>query len=237
MKISCIWEHNGDDTLLYAADLPGAFSRGRSLAEAVAKIPDEICAYLSWAEISVPEGMEVDIIQEAPCDLAVRDADSDVLFHSEKAPLSPEEYHALKTLALRSAEHFQELYDSIPDKNFSKDPIRQTFYGQVPRTAAEMYRHTKSVNAYYFGEIGVDADNDGTILVCRERGFEALERIPGFLNMPPAEGSYGEWWSLRKVFRRFIWHDRIHAKGMYRMALRNGLEGKVADPFCFGLVK
>lgn len=40
-------------------------------------------------------------------------------------------------------------------------PARKTFYGAVPRTAEEMYVHTKNVNAYYFGEIGVEAGNDG----------------------------------------------------------------------------
>lgn len=33
-------------------------------------------------------------------------------------------------------------------------------------------------------------------------------------------GSYNEEWSLRKVLRRFIWHDRIHAKAMYKMAVK-----------------
>ena len=83
-----------------------------------------------------------------------------------------------------------------------------------------MYQHTKNVNAYYFGEIGVDADNEGTILDCRRRGFEQLEQVPNFLNNSVFEGSYGESWSLRKVLRRFLWHDRIHAKAMYRMAIK-----------------
>ena len=100
-------------------------------------------------------------------------------------------------------------------------------------TAEEMYRHTKSVNAYYFAEIGVEADNEGTIADCRKRGFEKLEQLPGFLEKEAEEGSYGEWWSLRKVLRRFLWHDRIHARAMYRMAVKTfGLE-KIANPFGF----
>ena len=47
------------------------------------------------------------------------------------------------------------------------------------------------------------------------------------------EGSYGEAWSLRKVLRRFIWHDRIHAKAMYRMAVKVFGAENVANPFCF----
>ncbi len=46
--IRCAWEHNGDDTLLYALDYPGAFTRGASKEAALGKMPDEIRAYLRW---------------------------------------------------------------------------------------------------------------------------------------------------------------------------------------------
>ena len=42
MKINCAWEHNGDSTLLYAVEQVGAYARGRSLTEALDKLPDEI---------------------------------------------------------------------------------------------------------------------------------------------------------------------------------------------------
>lgn len=82
-----------------------------------------------------------------------KDADSDVLFQSEENALTMEEYTRLKTLALKSAIDFQKLYDSVPDKQKSNLANRKTFYGQVPRTAEEMYLHTKNVNSYYFNEI------------------------------------------------------------------------------------
>ena len=82
-----------------------------------------------------------------------------------------------------------------------------------------MYQHTKNVNSYYFSEIGVDADNEGTIVSCRARGFYSLEAIPNFLSLEAVTGSYDELWSVRKVLRRFIWHDRIHAKAMLRMGM------------------
>ena len=31
MIINCVWEHNGSDTLLYAANFIGAYTRGESL--------------------------------------------------------------------------------------------------------------------------------------------------------------------------------------------------------------
>ena len=148
---------------------------------------------------------------------------TELLFDEERVPLSLEEYTELKELALKSAKDFLKLYESIPDKNESAIPMipqKITFLGPRSRTAWEMYEHTKCVNQYYFGEIGVKADNEGTIFECRKRGFELLEADPNFLNKEVVVGSFDEEWSLRKVLRRFIWHDRIHGKAMYRMAVK-----------------
>ena len=233
MKVNCVWEHNGSDSLLYAADYPGAFTRAASRQEAVEKMSREMTSYLHWRRLSTATAVEVVISQEKESDLAICDADSDVLFQTEYAPLTLREYEALKALALRSAGDFQKLYDAIPDKDRSNLLPRETFYGKVPRTAREMYVHTKNVNAYYFGEINVPADNDGTILECRQRGFAVLEQLPNFLNNDLFDGSYGEEWTLRKVLRRFIWHDRIHAKAMYRMAVQTFGADSIPDIFGF----
>ena len=34
VKIECIWEHNGVDTLLYDGNLPGAYARGEDVETA-----------------------------------------------------------------------------------------------------------------------------------------------------------------------------------------------------------
>ena len=125
------------------------------------------------------------------------------------------------------------IYESVPDKHSSVIPTKHTFLGPKPRTAFEMYEHTKEVTSYYFGEIGVPADNEGTIYECRKKGFELLEQQENFLDNPVFLGSFNEEWSLRKVLRRFIWHDRIHGKAMYRMAVKTFGEGSVPDVFRF----
>ncbi len=233
MTVNCVWEHNRGDTLLYAVDYIGAYTRGESLEIAKAKMPGEIVAYLKWLGKDTSDKIEVVIAQEKVSELAIQDADSDVLFESEKLPLTADEYEKLKTLALKSAKDFLTLYESIPDKSATAIAERKTFYGQVPRTADEMYEHTKNVNEYYFAEIGARTDNGGTIYECRKRGFEALEAKPDFLQNAVIEGSYGEDWTLRKILRRFIWHDRIHARAMYRMSVKVFDATNIANPFCF----
>ena len=232
MIFNCVWEHNGDDTLLYCVDLVGAYARGDSLEVAKKKMPTEIMSSLRWLGEEIPDGIEIKIVQEKESGLAVSDADSDVIFDDEKHPLSAEEYARLKSLVLRSAEDFQRLYHSVTEKNAGVRAERECFYGKVPRTAREMMEHVRSVNEYYFSEIVTTADNRGTILSCRQRGFEALEVKHDLLMNTVFEGSYGEEWSVRKVCRRFIWHDRIHAKALWRLAKALGVKN-VANPFCF----
>ncbi len=235
MNINCVWEHNGNDTLLWAVDFPGAFTRGETKEIAVSKMGKEISAYCAWANISTPMIEEIVIVQDVLSDLEIKDADSDVLFESEKTLLTTSDYIRLKKLALKSALDFLALYNSIPDKTLSDTQDRKTFYGQVPRTADEMYIHTKNVNEYYFGEIGVEASNEGNIFECRQHGFEALEEQANFLSNTVFAGSYGELWSLNKMLRRFIWHDRIHAKAMYKMAVRIWGNSAITDIFAFNI--
>lgn len=233
MKIECIWEHNGDDTLLYAKDYVGASTRGENLQVALQKMNNELRSYSLWLGNEMIEEVEPVIIQEKNSDLDIKDADSDILFVLEEEPLTMAEYEMLRDLALKSATDFLKLYEMVPDKQKSELPVRKTFYGQVPRTAEEMYVHTKSVNSYFFAEIGINADNEGSIFECRKRGFEQLENATDFLNGRLQEGSYGEMWSVRKVLRRFIWHDRIHAKAMWKMEKKTFGEDSVENIFAF----
>lgn len=106
MKISCVWEHNGNDTLLYAENYAGAFTRGESVDTALGKMKQEIRAYTTWMGEEVPEDIEPVIVQEKQSDLEIGDADSDVLFQSEEKPLTLEEYVKLRDLALKSAADF-----------------------------------------------------------------------------------------------------------------------------------
>ena len=111
MTINCVWEHNGNDTLLYAVDYVGAYTRGESLDIAKAKMPAEILSYLKWCGENASNDFEIVITGEKVSDLNIKDADSDVLFESEKTPLTAEEYEKIKALALKSAKDFLSLYE------------------------------------------------------------------------------------------------------------------------------
>ena len=140
MIIKAVCEYNDDGCLVYAENFPGAFVRGRNYKNAVAKFPKEIESFLDWAngEAKIDFPVETELVQEKKSNLKVCDADSDIIFDSEKEPLTKEEYQKLKILALRSAMDLERMYDSIPNKEMRIVPERDTFYGKVPSTAREM---------------------------------------------------------------------------------------------------
>ena len=225
-------EYNDKGCLLWSLDCPGAFSRGKDRSEAAAKLPADVEAFCRWAGWAVPEGDVLVTEEKHQPEMAVEDADSDLLFGSESQPLSRDEYDALRGLVLKSARDFETLYSSVPDPDTPLGEERRTFYGGYPNTARKMYDHTNSVTAYYVGEVGAEVDNLSGFYENRLNGLNALERIPGFPDLPVVEGSYGESWSVRKVLRRFLWHDRIHARAMYRRA-KVIWGDRIADPFRF----
>ena len=73
MEIRCIWEHNGADSLLYAENFIGAFTRGESLEVAENKLYAEIKSYMNWVgkSESSSEDIGVSIVQEKVSDLEI----------------------------------------------------------------------------------------------------------------------------------------------------------------------
>ena len=91
MRIRCAWEHNGDDTMLYALDFPGAYARGAGRVPAVEKMPEELTSYLLWIGAECPNtSFEIEIVQEKASGLQIADADSDIIFETERIPLTKE---------------------------------------------------------------------------------------------------------------------------------------------------
>lgn len=85
MIIRCVWEHNGNDTIMYSDNYIGAFTRGETKESALAKMQQEVNTYLNWKGEILPESLTTEIVQQKESTLQICDADSDVLFDEEKS--------------------------------------------------------------------------------------------------------------------------------------------------------
>ncbi len=234
MRLAAVCEYNEDGYLIYADGLPGAYVRGQTEAQALAKFDGEVRAYLRWCgtKSDTHEPVEAEITQRKLSELRICDADSDILFDSEREELTSAEYEKLKMLALRSARDFNKIFHAIENPDISDRPKRISFYGAVPRTPREMYEHTNKTTAYYAAAFGIDMENTEDIYTNRMLLFSEIEMLDDLLSKRVFTAPDGELWTVRKLLRRLIWHDRIHAKAMWRTA--TSLWGSsIPNPFHF----
>lgn len=226
-------EYNEHGSMINLVDYHGAFTRGKTRDIAFKKIQNEYIDYLQWLNAKeIENDIDYEIVQEQYSKLKISDADTEILLYTEKKQLSVEGYEYLKGLVIKSAFDFNELYLSIPNKNYSVIKPRKTFYGNVPRTAKEMYVHTNEVTNFYLNGLHLAIDDGNDIYNNR---LSAMKEIDGNINLLRNEPLYinNEYWTLSKVLRRFIWHDRIHAKAMYKLATTKWESSEIVNNFHF----
>lgn len=233
-------EENHKGTMLHLVDMPGAFTRGKTLDEAMAKVMGEARMYQSWAGVNYKElkllEYEVEIVQNETTNAQLDDGDTEILITRDK-DLDPDYFNQLKMLALKSAEDFQRLYDSIPDKGCDDDSkLRTTFYGKVPSNAKQILFHVDKVTAYYLSRININFPEDKNDLVAnRIESLKLIESDKEAMKNPVIFVD-NEYWTTAKVLRRFVWHDRIHARALYRFAVKKWGYDNICDAFNFSMM-
>jgi hypothetical protein len=238
--IEVIAEYNENGAMLWADSYPGAFSRGETVSKALEKFPKALSEYARWAHgAPLPNLAESDFVvtHAYQTALKVEDADSDVLFPSERLPMDMTEYTQKKQLCIRSAQDFEKLFASIPQKDRALRKSRRTFYGKIPCSAREMAEHTNRTLEYYADAVGVPFENEGGLLENRKRLFRALESTQDFLAPKVYTASDGELWTRKKLMRRILWHDRIHARALWRLAITFWQKDRIENPFFFSAEK
>lgn len=215
MKV--VYETNGKGYLGWIEDLPGAYVRGKTIEEARNKYENEIEEYEKWLDIQVADvGKTDEVIVQS--DLMIEDADSNIILEVEKREYENKNdfYHECG-LAFLSAKKVDIIYNKCKFKNVvDTSKVRKTFYGNVYSTVFEQYKHICNVQQYYLGQVGLEADIDLDIIKGRKNTIDELIKKYNEEGNRVFENEEEDW-SIRKVMRRLIWHDRIHAKAIERM--------------------
>jgi hypothetical protein len=237
--VSVGFEHNGLGYIGFIVELPGAYIRGRTLAEALGKADSEIGSYLRWLNLERPHHIiRVNVVQEHKSSLIVEDADNEILLDGDKDKMASDEFELFSELALKSGKTFNSVYESSALKDWTDaSKKRKTFYGMCPRTIREVLEHVKSSQYYYLSRAGLARERKvADFLATREA---CLRSVRGLFEQTGNHAVYevdNELWTVKKILRRLVWHDRIHAKGMARMQAKQKAQGLIKtyeDPFCF----
>ena len=217
--VSIAFETNGKGHIGFIVELPGAFIRGRTEKEAIAKVDQEVNIYLKWLDIKPKHEYKIQIVQRHRSSLPVEDADNEILLETDKEIIKEEEFRNLSELVWYSGETFLQVYSQAKFKDLiDESRIRKTFYGENPKTIQEIFDHVKYCQYYYLSRTKLEfEDKELKFLDIRKFCLEKLEDLYGKNNNHLIFEVANELWTLKKVLRRFIHHDRIHAKAMIRI--------------------
>jgi len=239
--LSIALETNGRGFQGFIIELPGAFVRDRTEQEALSKTIKEATSYAKWLEISAPTSIKARVVQRHQCELTVEDGDCEILFDRDQDALAETEFADLSDLVKHSGQTFSRLYESVSLKDWvDSSKSRPTFYGQTPKTVRENFDHVKGAQYYYLSRTKTSFQfvKDGDFLAIRQQCLDQLTELYSKNGNSEVFSADDENWTLAKILRRFIWHDRIHARAIVRILQKQQSQGLIQDykdPFCFQL--
>lgn len=237
-RISVAFETNGKGFIGFIVQLPGAYVRGKTEEEALSKVGSEVQSYAKWLGVGPPVRYEVLVSQRHPCALTVEDADSEILLEEDKSPMNDRKFMELHDLVSYSAETFHALFRSAELENWvDEGRIRKTFYGDVPKTIREIFDHVNGTQYYYLSRANLrPKEQVGDFLQTRQNCLNSIRELYEQQRNDQVFQVDNEEWTLMKILRRFIWHDRIHGKAIVRIMRKQkqlGLIIDFEDPFHF----
>ena len=237
-RISVAFETNGRGFIGFIVQLPGAYVRGKTEEEALSKVDSEVQSYAKWLGVEPPVRYRALVSQRHTCALTVEDADSEILLEEDKSPTSDHEFMELHDLVSYSGETFHALFRSAELENWvDEGRIRKTFYGEAPRTIREIFDHVNGTQYYYLSRAKLrPKERVGDFLQTRQNCLYSLRELFEQQCNDQVFQVDNEEWTLMKILRRFIWHDRIHGKAIVRIMRKQkelGLIVDFQDPFHF----
>jgi predicted RNase H-like HicB family nuclease len=236
--VSVAFETNGKGYIGYLVELPGAFIRGRTEKEAIDKVDSEVNIYLKWLGIKQKNEFKIQIVQRHESSLSVEDADNEILLEADKEMMKEEEFRNLLELIWYSGKTFLQIYTQTKFKDWiDESRIRKTFYGENPKSIQEIFDHVKGCQYYYLSRTRIEFEEEEVdFLNIRKFCSGKLEDLYRSNNNSLLFDVDNELWTLKKVLRRFIHHDRIHGKAMIRILEKQrqlGIIEEYQDPFHF----
>jgi predicted RNase H-like HicB family nuclease len=237
--LSVALETNGRGFHGFIVELPGAFVRGATEEEAQSKAQHEAASYLAWLGRELKQLPKAQIVQTHRCNLMVEDADCEILLDVDRGPMSDREFQLLVELATHSGVSFTKLYEQTQLKDWVDEArIRKTFYGGNKKTIKEIFDHVKRTQYYYLSRTRIAFSEDEALpfMELRQSSLDSLALLFIREGNSKIYNVEHEEWTLKKILRRFVWHDRIHGKAITRILEKQrklGLIDRYEDPFRF----
>jgi uncharacterized damage-inducible protein DinB len=199
--------------------LPGCFSSAHTQAEAVAAAPARIAAYFRWLATyrhSMPGGhapIETDVVTVFHAFPSESNYLVNAFFEADRSPLTRQEVEqALWQLDCSRKDLLAVLHSA------SSDRLTQPIAGEVQGSIQGILQHIAHGERWYFQNLGLEQS------ALPEDPWRALDQTRAqaraWLRALVGDTRILKWkrepWSVRKVLRRTLWHERDHTQQIGR---------------------
>ena len=237
--IDAVIEYNTSGAILHFIDFPGAYSKGKDVHEAFHNAYDEIQSFTKWMDNPIQNNFEIVVPNTylANPRLNLSKGHSEILIDNDRDLLSKEMFEKWCDLAEYSAECFDTLYNAVKDKSWiMPEEHKDDFYHKELSTAEDIFNHMSDAHKKFLDPTGCkcrilkkDSYKDN-----RRKCISAIKDLYSNCESLDVTKKGKEEWTLTKVVRKYIWHDRMHAKGLCDYCNKLGMKKKdIPNVYCF----
>lgn len=202
----------GPPVAAWLLDLPGAYATGQTRAEALEGVVGEVRDYWRWlrkhGEIAPTDddSIGVEVVETFQMFRSSPNYEVNAFFAPDALAITEEDIPRYLWLLEASRKELKELLARVPPHALDWKRDDRT------RTIREILRHIAWTELWYLGRLLSDdplamLQEARAIAVEHLRQLEAAQRERVTIHA-------GEKWSARKVFRRFLYHERYHTKSV-----------------------
>lgn len=235
VAVSAAAEEGEAGTILFAFAYPGACGWGPTEADARERLRAGLRSTLDWLDAHgldhlAPRGdvdveqFDVAVTERVPATGDPRQCDTEGFFEFDRRPYADADVS--RTAALLAASR-RDLLDAVAGRSA---PTLDRRLVEDRRTVREILDHVAVAEHWYLTRVDLPVDvRDGwrgypddtfeRLTVTRadvERVLRALPDVPAERRSATRVAD-GERWSVRKVLRRLVWHERLHYRQLVRL--------------------
>lgn len=231
--VAAVAEENDAGVILFALEYPGACGWGPTEADARERLRAALRDTLDWlddhglartAPRPDPAVAPIEVTERVPATGEPRQCDSEGCFAFDRRAYSDAEVRRTRALLRASRRDLLDLVAGLEARTLDRRLVADR------RTVREVLDHVAVAEHWYLTRVEVPVDvpdgwdgyPDETFERLAETRADVVRALRSLPDVPRARRTRswvvdGERWSLRKLLRRLVWHERLHARQLERL--------------------
>ena len=197
-------------------------------SQVLEKVPSKLVEYWQFRQRHGLQQQDIPSVEHVRVEVVERVRGNEILFSPDYQAVTPELIEETVALLNATRADLWEVIRNAPEQVFDWDPPYRRFPSWAHwRTIRQILAHIANTEThYYLPNIGIEVDippaaEEGdwreSLVSHREATVEALHGLKISRDLARVEFHDDGAWSVRKVLRRLVWHERLHIKNIRRI--------------------